>query len=63
MSAANLFDIDEAKRLLEAASHALRSYQYGNAATELAGEMADLIDNFLATGEPQTLVGKGMRGI
>jgi len=57
----NLFDVEESKRLLEAASHTLRSYQYGNAATEPAGDMADAIDKFLATGEPQTLVGKGLR--
>jgi histidinol-phosphate/aromatic aminotransferase/cobyric acid decarboxylase-like protein len=29
---------------LKAASHALRSYQYGNSATDLAQEMADSID-------------------
>ena len=52
---------EEARRLLEASSHSLRSYQYGNAATELAEDMADAIDRFLKTGEPQTLVGKGMR--
>jgi len=56
-----LFDVEEAKRLLQAASHSLRSYQYGNAATEPAGDMADSIDRFLKTGEPQTLVGKGLR--
>ena len=48
----------ESKRLLDAASHALRSYQYGNAATDLAEEMAEAIDAFLATGEPQTIEGK-----
>lgn len=51
----------EAHRLLEAASQALRSYQYGNAATDLAQEMAESIDRFLATGEPQTLAGKAKR--
>ena len=35
---------DNWKRLLLAASHALRSYQYGNSATELAESMADKID-------------------
>lgn len=35
-------------RLLQAASHALRSYQYGNSATELAEEMANTIDAALA---------------
>lgn len=48
----------ESGRLLRAAAHALRSYQYGNAATDLAEEMADSIDKFLATGEPQTIEGK-----
>lgn len=48
----------ESHRLLAAAGHALRSYQYGNAASELAQEMADSIDNFLETGEPQTIEGK-----
>lgn len=49
---------DEQRRLLEMASHALHSYQHGNSATESAAEQADAIDRFLATGEPQTLVGK-----
>lgn len=31
-------------KLLEAASHALRSYQYGNVATELAAEISDACD-------------------
>jgi hypothetical protein len=31
-------------KLLRAASHALRSYQFGNSATELAEEFADAID-------------------
>lgn len=52
------FELEESKRLLVAASHALRSYQYGNAATELAAEMADAIDRFLKTDEPQTIEGK-----
>jgi hypothetical protein len=34
-------------QLLLAASHALRSYQYGNGATELAKEVADEVDAFL----------------
>lgn len=40
--------------LLEAASHALRSYQYGNGALYLAKNMADKIDAALAApaGEP-----------
>lgn len=49
---------DEQRRLLEMASHALRSFQYGNSATDLAAEQADAIDRFLKTGEPQTLEGK-----
>ncbi len=65
VTAAHLGIVDkelmEARRLLAAASHALHSYQYGNAATELAGEMADAIDNFLETGEPQTLEGKAAK--
>ena len=47
--------------MLIAASHALRSYEYGNAAPELAKEMADAIDRFLATGEPETIAGKAAR--
>jgi len=35
------------RELLTAAVHALRSYQYGNASTELAEEMADHIDEAL----------------
>jgi hypothetical protein len=50
--------VDESFRLLKAASHGFRSYQHGNAATALAQEMADSIDKFLATGEPQTIAGK-----
>jgi len=34
-------------KALEAASHGLRSYQFGNAAPALAGEMADHIDALL----------------
>ena len=56
-----LGDRDESRRLLEASSHALRSYQYGNAATDPAKDMADAIDQFLATGAPQTLAGKASR--
>jgi hypothetical protein len=56
-----LSEHDEARRLLEASSHNLRSYQYGNAATEPAKDMADAIDRFLTTGAPETLVGKGKR--
>lgn len=50
--------VREAWRLLEAASHTLRSYQFGNAAADPAKDMADAIDRFRATGEPQTLIGK-----
>jgi hypothetical protein len=56
-----LAERDEARRLLQASSHTLRSYQYDNAATEPAKDMADSIDRFLKTGEPQTLIGKGLR--
>ena len=48
----------ETQRLLRAASHALRSYEHGNSATDSAKDMADAIDRFLRTGEPQTLIGK-----
>ncbi len=49
----------EAHRLLEAASHALRSFQYGNAATELAKDMANSIDKFIATwANRKTIEGK-----
>jgi hypothetical protein len=37
----------EILKALEAASHALRSYQFGNAATELAKECADHCDDIL----------------
>src|SRR5579862_3005063 len=50
---------DEQRRLLEIAVHTLRSFQYGNAATDFAKDQADAIDRFLKTGEPQTLAGKG----
>ena len=36
-----------AKRALEAAKHALRSYQYGNAATDLAKHVADECEDAL----------------
>lgn len=35
-------------KLLKGASHALRSYQYGNVATDLAAEVADACDAALA---------------
>ena len=43
-------EIAELKKLLQAASHALRSYQYGNASTELAKACADKIDAALTEG-------------
>jgi hypothetical protein len=36
------------RETLQAASHGLRSYQYGNIATDLAEEMADTIDALLS---------------
>lgn len=44
--AARLIDLALAplEKAMEAASNALRSYQYGNAAPELAGEVADTVD-------------------
>ena len=53
--------LDEAKRILIAASHALRSYEYGNVAIGLAKEMADAIDKFIVTGEFQTLEEKKIK--
>lgn len=38
---------DEWRKLLEAASHGLRSYQYGNSSPDLAEEMANKIDQEL----------------
>jgi hypothetical protein len=35
--------------LLQSASHALRSYQYGNGSADLAKEVADTIDAFLSS--------------
>ncbi len=37
----------QAKKLLTAAAHALRSYQYGNHSPDLAAEIAGAIDAFL----------------
>ena len=37
-------EVQKLVALLRSASHGLRSYQYGNSATELAEEMADAID-------------------
>ena len=42
-----LLEAKRMKELLKAASHTLRSYQYGNSATELAKGMADKIDEEL----------------
>ena len=42
---------DALKAALTAAAHALRSYQYGNSATELAGTIADKADAAIATVE------------
>src|SRR5208282_3668171 len=39
--------LSRAVAMLEAASHGLRSYQYGNAATDLAEECADAIDKLV----------------
>jgi hypothetical protein len=38
---------EHAKRAFEAAKHALRSYQYGNAATDLAKQVADECEDAL----------------
>lgn len=37
----------EARKLLTAAYHALRSYEHGNSSEELAAEIADEIGQFL----------------
>ena len=42
---------EDKRELLTAASHALRSYQYGNAAPDLAEAIADRIDAAIAKGE------------
>jgi hypothetical protein len=39
----------KAEKVLVAASHALKSYQYGNASTELAASIAEACDELLAT--------------
>jgi hypothetical protein len=39
--------IPEILTVLRAASHALRSYQYGNSATDLAKEIADKCDDLI----------------
>lgn len=44
----------EMAKHLQAASHALRSYQYGNSATELAQGCADQIDALLAKARGET---------
>ena len=54
----NDFVLRESRRLLVAASHALKSYAFGNSATDLAEELSASIDRFLATGEPETISGK-----
>lgn len=52
---ARLFVASAAMReALTAASHALRSYQYGNSATDLAQEIADSCDAALALCEAQS---------
>lgn len=45
---------DEMLQLLRASYNALRSYQYGNTATELAKEIADRIEKFLLPGTTLT---------
>ena len=45
-------------KIVRACSHALRSYQYGNVATDLAEEMADYCDKAIALCEaPSTTQG------
>jgi len=44
-------EVERLKGLLQAASHALRSYQYGNASIGLAQSMADRIDQQLQSTE------------
>lgn len=49
----------EARKLLIAAYHALRSYEHGNSSEELAAEIADEIGRFLGPlpGESDTASG------
>ena len=44
----------ETVKLLTAASHALRSYEFGNASPDLAREMAVAIEEYLAAPSPLT---------
>jgi hypothetical protein len=46
-------EANDVERLLRAALLALRSYQYGNAATDLAREVADPIDAYLTAAVPE----------
>ena len=43
--------IKDLRQILQAASHALRSYEHGNASTALAKEVADAVDYRLTTSE------------
>lgn len=45
-------EIDQLREALKGASHALRSYQYGNASTELAASIADRCDAVLRMAKP-----------
>ncbi len=49
---------DEMLEAIKAASHALRSYQYGNSSEELAKEMADALDGIVAKAEGGEINGK-----
>lgn len=44
--------MDEMRGLLVMAGHALRSYQHGNASSDLAKDSADKIDAMLQDGNP-----------
>jgi hypothetical protein len=50
-AAENRYRIEELERVARAASHALKSYQYGNASPELAKQTADAIDGVLSPAE------------
>lgn len=47
-------EIERLRKALTAASHALRSYQYGNGATDLAQDVADKCDAALTSTPPPT---------
>jgi hypothetical protein len=53
----------ETVKLLTAAAHALRSYEFGNASPDLAREMAGAIEEYLAAPAPPTDTSVEMGGV